>query len=541
MSKSLKFDALTNPYPGIRNPIYAKNAMVATSQPLAANAGLDVLKKGGNAVDAAVATAAALTVVEPCSNGIGGDAFAIVWMKGEMHGLNASGPSPASLTIENVKKNGHEKIPVYGWTPVTVPGAPHAWASLIEKFGNLSLSEVLEPAILLAEGGFPVSPSVSYYWQKSYDRFKEKATGSEFEEWFKTFAPNGRGPKPGEVVRLPNHGATLREMGKSSGESFYRGALAKKITDASKAQGGYLETEDLAAFKPEWVKPISVNYRGFDVWEIPPNGQGIVALMALNTLKGYDLKEKETPESYHLQFEAMKRAFISGKHYVTEQSKMSVSVDDLLSEAYAQQQRDQITDVASNTEPDLVPAKGGTVYLATADAEGNMVSYIQSNYMGFGSGVVVPDTGIALQNRGFDFSLDENAANRLEGKKRSYHTIIPGFLTKENKAIGPFGVMGGYMQPQGHVQMITNTIDFHLNPQASLSAPRWQWTKDKTFLVEKDFPTWIAKNLADRGHDIKVELESGAFGRGQIIWRDHETGVLIGGTEDRCDGFIAHY
>jgi len=541
MSKGLKFDSLVNPYPRTRNPIYAKNGMVATSQPLAANAGLEILKRGGNAVDAAVATAAALTVVEPCSNGIGGDAFAIVWMKNEMHGLNASGPSPKSLTIENVKANGHDKIPINGWTPITVPGAPDAWASLIEKFGNLTLSEVLEPAINLAEEGFVVSPTVSYYWQKSYERFKEKTRGAPFDEWFKVFTPKGRAPKPGEVFFLPNHGETLRQIGQTNGRSFYEGKLARKIAKASNEQGGYISFDDLAAYKSEWVEPIKVNYRGYDVWEIPPNGQGIVALMALNTLNGYDIKERESLKTYHLQFEAMKRAFVSGKHYVTELSKMDVTTCDLLSETYAKQQRNKITGKASKIEPDLVPAKSGTVYLATADKDGNMVSYIQSNYTGFGSGVVVPDTGIALQNRAYDFSLDEKDANRLEGGKRSYHTIIPGFLTKDNKAIGPFGVMGGYMQPQGHVQMVMNTIDFHLNPQAALSAPRWQWVKDKTFIVEKDFPTSIAKQLSDVGHDIKIELESGAFGRGQIIWRAAETGVLIGGTEDRCDGFIAHY
>lgn len=541
MSKGLKLDSLVNPYPQTRNPMYAKNGMVATSQPLAANAGLDILKKGGNAVDAAVATAAALTVVEPCSNGIGGDAFAIVWMKNKMHGLNASGPTPKSLSIEKVRAKGHDKIPMYGWTPVTVPGVPSAWASLIEKFGNLCLAEVLEPAIKLAEEGFTVSPTVSYYWQRSYEKFKAHANDASFDEWFKTFTPEDRPPKPGEIFFLPNHGETLRQIGLTNGSSFYKGQLAKKIATASAKQNGYMSLDDLATFKPEWVKPIKVNYNGFDVWEIPPNGQGIVTLMALNILKGYDIKEKESPKTYHLQFEAMKRAFVSGKHYVTELSKMNVTTCDLLNETYAKQQRSKITDTASDVEPDLVPAKSGTVYLATADKDGNMVSYIQSNYTGFGSGIVVPDTGIALQNRGYAFSLNKNDANHLEGGKRSYHTIIPGFLTKDNKAIGPFGVMGGCMQPQGHVQVIMNTIDFHLNPQAALSAPRWQWIEDKTFMVEKNFPTWIAKQLSDAGHHIKVELESGHFGRGQIIWRDDETGVLVGGTEDRCDGFIAHY
>lgn len=541
MSKNLSFDSLVNPYPATRSPIYAKNGMVATSQPLAANAGLEILKKGGNAVDAAVATAAALTVVEPTGNGIGGDGFAIVWMKDQMYGLNASGPSPQSLTIENVKANGHEKIPVYGWTPVTVPGVPSAWASLVERFGNLTLEEVLTPAIDLAENGFPVSPSVSYFWAKAYNNFKTKATDSEFNEWFKTFAPNGRPPKAGEIFYMPNHAQTLREIARTNAESFYKGELAEKIAKDSFEHGGYINYQDLADYAPEWVDPIKVNYRGYDVWEIPPNGQGIVALMALNILKGYGFTEKESAQSYHLQFEAMKRAFSLGKQVITEQSKMPITVEELLSEEAAGKQRAEIGEIAGEVEPDLVPAKSGTVYLATADKDGNMVSYIQSNYMGFGSGVVVKDTGISLQNRGYDFSLNEDAANRLEPGKRSYHTIIPGFLTKDNQAIGPFGVMGGYMQPQAHVQVVMSTIDFHLNPQATLSAPRWQWTEGKSFMIEKEFPTSIAKQLADKGHQIKIELEAGHFGRGQIIWRDEKTGVFIGGTEDRCDGYIAHY
>jgi len=541
MTKTLDYYALNNPYAIAKAPIYAKNGMVATSQPLAANAGLEILKKGGNAVDAAVATAAALTVVEPTSNGIGGDAFAIVWMKDKMYGLNASGPSPKNLTIENVKASGKDKIDKFGWTPVTVPGAPSAWASLVEEFGNLSLEEVLEPAVQLAEEGFPVSPAVAFFWDKAYQNFKKEGQGKEFEEWFATFAPAGRAPRVGEVFYLQNHADTLREIGKTKAQSFYQGRLAQEIAQASKEQGGYLEYSDLAEYAPEWVEPIKVNYRGYDVWEIPPNGQGIVALMAMNVLNGYDIKEKESAETYHLQFEAMKRAFTSGKHYITEREKMSVKVEDLLSEEYANQQRAQIGVNAGDVEPDLVPARSGTVYLATADKDGNMVSYIQSNYMGFGSGVVVPGTGIGLQNRGYDFSLDVNAANKLEGGKRSYHTIIPGFLTKDNQAVGPFGVMGGYMQPQGHVQVLMNTIDFKLNPQAALSSPRWQWVKDKTFMVEKDFPTAIAKELAAKGHDIQIQLESGHFGRGQIIWKDNVNGVLVGGTEERCDGYVAHY
>jgi gamma-glutamyltranspeptidase/glutathione hydrolase len=314
--------------------------------------------------------------------------------------------------------------------------------------------------------------------------------------------------------------------------------LAEQIDQFSKQHGGFISAEDLAAYKPEWVQPIKVNYRGYDVWEIPPNGQGIVALMALNMLKGFDFNEKESVETYHKQIEAMKLAFADGKKYVTDPEKMSVTAEQLLSEEFATARRSLIGETAITPEPGTPPS-GGTVYLATADGEGNMVSFIQSNYMGFGSGVVVPGTGISLQNRGHDFSLDPSHENALEPGKKTYHTIIPGFLTKDNEAVGPFGVMGGYMQPQGHAQVIMNTIDFHLNPQAALDAPRWQWMEEKKVMVEPSFPNHIAQALARKGHAIQVALDGGAFGRGQIIWRNSETGVLVGGTESRTDGSIA--
>jgi gamma-glutamyltranspeptidase / glutathione hydrolase len=536
--QSITYNALNNPYSSQRMTVYAKKGMVATSQPLAAQAGLDILKKGGNAVDAAIATAACLTVVEPTSNGIGGDAFALVWTKGKLHGLNASGPAPKGISIEEVKKAGHDKMPKFGWFPVTVPGAPAAWAELSSRFGKLSLKEVLQPAISYAEDGYPLTPILGKYWKRAYETYKRELKGAAFESWFQTFAPDGRAPEVGEVWRSPDHAQTLRDIAETNAESFYRGALAQKIGEASESQGGFLRSEDLASFYPEWVEPIKVNYRGYDVWEIPPNGQGIVALMALNTLKGFDFTEKESAETYHKQIEAIKLAFMDAKKYVTDRSRMSVTVEGLLSEAYAKKRRELIEAEALQPEPG-VPPSGGTVYLATADDEGNMVSFIQSNYMGFGSGVVVPGTGIGLQNRGHDFSLDPDHDNALEPGKKTYHTIIPGFLTKDGEAVGPFGVMGGYMQPQGHVQVVMNTVDFHLNPQSALDAPRWQWMEDKKVLVERSLPAHIADELARRGHDVQVALDSGNFGRGQIIWRDPETGVLAGGTEGRTDGTIA--
>jgi gamma-glutamyltranspeptidase/glutathione hydrolase len=533
-------DYLSHPYSSQRVTTIARKGMVATSQPLAAQAGLDILKKGGNAIDAAIATAATLTVVEPTSNGIGGDAFALVWVKGELHGLNSSGPAPKSISIDAVKERGHESMPKFGLIPVTVPGVPAAWAELSKRFGKLPLTEVLKPAIEYAENGFPLSPILGKYWGYAYKAYKKLAKGEEFNHWFETFAPNGRAPKIGEMWSSPGHASTLREIAETNGESFYRGNLAKKISEFSKQHNGFLSEEDLAEYQPEWVKPISVNYRGYDVWEIPPNGQGLVTLLALNTLKEYNFSERDNLDTLHKQFEAMKLAFADGKKYITDPKKMSVTVQDLLSDSFAAERRALIGEEALTPTPGT-PSKGGTVYLATADDEGNMVSFIQSNYMGFGSGVVVPGTGISLQNRGHDFSLDPTHDNALEPGKRTYHTIIPGFLTKGDVPVGPFGVMGGYMQPQGHLQVVMNTVDFGLNPQAALDAPRWQWMEDKKIQVEPNFPLHLAQALARKGHQIEVALDTGGFGRGQIIWRDPETGVLTGGTESRTDGSIASY
>jgi len=522
-----------------RNMQTARKGMVATSQPLAAQAGLSVLQKGGNAIDAAIATAACLTVVEPTSNGIGSDAFALVWADGKLHGLNSSGPAPEGISIETVKAQGHTEMPAMGLLPVTVPGAPAAWAELNKRFGKLPLTECLAPAIDYARHGYPLSPTLGRGWAAAFASYKARCTGPEFAHWFETFAPEGRAPKIGEMWASPAHAATLDEIAATQAESFYRGNIAKKISEFFEKHGGFLRETDLAAFAPQWVDPISANYRGYDVWEIPPNGQGLVALIALNIMKGYPAPStRDDINAYHKQFEAMKLAFTCGKAVITDPAHMQIPVKDLLCDSFANQLRDQIGHTAA--EPvEIIPSKGGTVYLATADGEGNMVSFIQSNYMGFGSGIVIPGTGIAMQNRGADFKLDETHANALKGGKRTYHTIIPGFLTKDGMPVGPFGVMGGYMQPQGHMQVVMNMIDFELNPQAALDAPRWQWTQGKNFEVEHHFPRHIAQGLAALGHKISVPLESGSFGRGQIILRDPESGVLMGGTESRADGAIA--
>jgi len=512
--------------------------MVATSQPLAAQAGLEIIKKGGNAIDAAIATAACLTVVEPTSNGIGSDAFALIWTKGQLHGLNSSGPAPKSISIETLKQAGIEEMPKFGFTPVTVPGAPGAWAECNRRFGRLPLAEVLKPAINYARYGYPLSPTLAKYWNLAFRGYSQNLKGEEFKHWFETFAPGGKAPQAGEMWKSEDHARTLEEIAESAAQSFYRGSLAEKIDLFSRQYGGYIRAEDLADFLPQWVEPIKVNYRGYDVWEIPPNGQGLVALMALNILKGFEFNTREADMTFHRQIEAIKLAFADGHSYITDPKNMSVGIEQLLSEEYARERREKIGYTAIMPEPGI-PPKGGTVYLATADGEGNMVSYIQSNYMGFGSGLVVPGTGIALQNRGHNFSMNPEHDNALAPGKRTFHTIIPGFMTKDNRPVGPFGVMGGFMQPQGHLQVVMNTVDFGLNPQAALDAPRWQWLQDKTIALEHNFNQPIAAQLARRGHHIQVALDSGSFGRGQIIWRDPETGVLSGGTEARADGHIA--
>lgn len=533
----MNFNSQFYSYPSRRNVVYAKKGMVATGQPMAAQAGLEILRKGGNAIDAAIATAATLTVVEPTSNGIGGDSFALVWVKDKLYGMNSSGRSPKSISIESLKERGITEIPKYGFIPVTVPGAPAGWAALSRRFGKLPLTEVLTPAIRYAEEGFVLTPNVAKLWNSAYKLFKANFKGEEFDNWFKTFAPNGRAPKEGEVWKSPDHARTLRLIAETNAEAFYKGELAEKIDEFSRKYNGYIRKEDLAEFETEWVEPINVSYRGYNVWEIPPNGHGIVALMALNILKGFEFSARDTVDTLHKQIEAMKLAFVDGQKYVADPKSMSITVEQLLSEEYAAKRRSLIGTEAIKPEPGE-PASGGTVYMATADEEGNMVSFIQSNYMGFGSGLVVPETGIALHNRGHNFTLQEGHDNALAGGKKPYHTIIPGFLTKDGKAVGPFGVMGGFMQPQGHLQVIMNTIDFHMNPQDSLDAFRWQWVGGKKIQIEPGFPNHLALQLARMGHEIEPLLDTTTMGRGEIIWRD-ENGVLCGGTEPRTDGQIA--
>ncbi|HLO01585.1 MAG TPA: gamma-glutamyltransferase family protein [Symbiobacteriaceae bacterium] len=531
----MPFDPHFHPYPSPRPPVYADRGMVATGHPLAAQAGLRILQAGGNAIDAAVATAAALTVVEPTANGIGGDVFALVWTGGKLHGLNGSGPSPALLTPEAVA--GLEKMPTYGWLPVTVPGAPASWAALVKRFGRLPLTQVLAPAIELAERGHPIAPMVAWGFERANRIFRERLKGAEFQHWFDLFIQDGKVPKAGDRWVSKPHADTLRQIAETDADSFYRGALAQQIDQFSRETGGLLRAEDLAAFQPEWVEPIKVDYRGYQVWEIPPNGQGIVTLMALQMLEGFDFPAREDVQAYHRAIEAIKIAFADAHAQVTDPNHMAYTSAELLNPAYVAQRRELIGAQAIDPQAGE-PPKGGTIYLATADDEGNMVSFIQSNYMGFGSGLVVPGTGITLQNRGHGFTLAEGHPNQVAPRKRPFHTIIPGFLTKGAEPIGPFGVMGGFMQPQGHLQVVQSLVDFGLNPQAALDAPRWQWLEGKKVSFESSVPRHIVEALARLGHQVEWATSSTSFGRGQIIYR-LPNGTLVGGTEHRTDGQIA--
>ncbi|GHV62154.1 gamma-glutamyltransferase [Spirochaetia bacterium] len=540
----MNFDPHYFPYPSKRQVTYARRGLVAASQPLAAQIGLDVMKKGGNAFDAIAASAAAMTALEPCSNGIGGDAFAILWSAKEkkLIGLNSSGPAPALLSEENIRSRFFNAMPQFGSEPVTVPGIPAAWAAISSTYGKLSLAKTLEGAAKLAEEGFPVAPVTARNWagsRKLYERERlAHRNGKIFDGWFETFAPGGKTPAPGDLVPLRAHAQTLREIGRTNAESFYRGDIAQDIDRYMKKTNGFLRGEDLAQFYPEWVEPIGVNYRGYDIWEIPPNGQGMVALMALNILENFDFPfGKDHPDTLHRQIEALKLAFADGHAYIGDQKKLEVNVAGLLSKEYAKKRSALITENALEPLPGS-PDKSGTVYLCTADEEGNMVSYIQSNYMGFGSGLVLSERGIAFQNRGFGFNLDRNSVKYVMPGKRPFHTIIPGFITRNGEPVGPFGIMGGAMQPQAHLQVVSNLIDFNLNPQAALDAPRWQWVQGRELHFETGIPHHTAAALARRGHDIRYEHSEAEFGRGQII-RRMPNGVYAAGTEMRTDGYIA--
>lgn len=533
----MNFDASVYPYGSHREVVYGRRGMVCTSQTLASQAGLDMLKKGGNAIDAAVATAICLTVLEPTSNGLGSDAFALIWTQGKLHGINGSGWSPAGLTRDELLKRGYDQVPLRGWEPVMVPGAPATWAEVHRRFGRLPFEDLFEPAIAYARDGYAVMPNLAAMLADSAKSFVTYKGKKLFQELFDTFFPHGRAPKAGDILKLPDLAKSLELLRDSHCQALYDGELADAIDAWSRETGGLIRKDDLAVYRPQWVDPIHTSYRGYDVWEMPPNGHGLVVLMALDIASGFTFSKRDEAEALHRQIEAMKLAFCDGKQYIADPCFMKTSVDEWLSPEYADRRRALIADEALLPEPIDVNC-GGTVYLCSADGKGNMVSFIQSNYNGFGSGIVVPGHGISLSDRGHNFSMDLASANCVGPRKKSYHTIIPGFLTKNGSPVGPFGVMGAFMQPQGQFQVLLNTIDYHLNPQAALDAPRWQWVGGKTIEMERAFSTAVVEELRRRGHDVVVKDDIQTYGRGQIIWRD-EQGTLIGGTEPRADGGVA--
>jgi len=538
------------PFMSRRRALFAKRGIVGSTHPVASEAGLYTLRQGGNAVDAAIAMATTLAVVEPNANGIGGDNFAIVWFNGKMYGLNSSGPAPKALNIDALEHKGFDRMPEYGWESVTVPGAPAGWKALSDRFGKLPFNKLFEPAVDAAENGVALTGDVGPSIQKAADIYTGALGAELVKPFLDTFVTGEQYDKKtssyhgiGDVYRLPDHAKTLLLIAETGAESFYRGEICDALIAFSKKTGGYFEPDDLAEFKPQWVEPISVNYRGYDVWEIPPNGQGLCALIALNIIKGFEFSPDSfgTSRTLHLQFEAMKLAFSDAAKFIADPGYMEFTIKDLLSEAYASERRKLILETALEPFPGT-PQKGGTVYFAAADGDGNMVSMIQSNYSGFGSGLVVPGRGVALHNRAANFSFEKDHVNALAGGKRPYHTIIPGFLTKNGLPVGPFGVMGGFMQPQGHLQVVMNTVDFQMNPQSALDAPRFCWKQGKNIDVENSFDLKVIDALAKKEHLLTLvnPSVSNPFGRGQIIWKT-ETDTYCGGTEPRGDGCMYGY
>lgn len=518
------------PYAWPRKPVLAAN-VVCTSQPLAAQAGLRMLAEGGNAVDAAIATAIALTVVEPVSNGIGSDAFAMVWDGTRLHGLNASGRSPAAWTPEYFGGGG---VPALGWNSVTVPGAVSAWTELHATFGKLPFEALFRPAISYGRNGFLLSPTVARQWGAQAPLFLDQPGFAE------TFLPLGRAPRPGELCRLPDHAATLERIAATNGEEFYRGDLAAALEAHSLANGGAMRADDLAAHRADWVGTIDTTYRGYTVHEMPPNGQGIVALIALGILEQFDMSAMpaDSADSVHLQIEAVKLAFADAQAYVADIDHMALRPERLLDKGYLCR-RAALIDPRHAKPASAGTPGGGTVYLTAADDAGVMVSMIQSNYMGFGSGVVVPGTGISLQNRGTYFSPDRRHPNAIGPNKRPYHTIIPGFVTKDGAPVMSYGVMGGTMQPQGHVQVLVRIADHGQNPQAACDGPRFRWVQGMQVSCEKGFPRTTLDELARRGHEIVTVDDYNEFGSCQAIWRLDEGYFAV--SDPRRDGQAAGF
>lgn len=558
LSTQAQPDRVTGEPFATRSEVIAPNGMVATSQPLAAQVGLNVLRNGGNAIDAAIATNAALGLMEPTGSGIGGDLFAIVWSAEDqkLYGLNASGRSPMGLSYDQMKKEIEKRdsngIPAYGMLPISVPGAVDGWFELHNKLGSMPMKDLLAPSIEYAREGFPVSELIAYYWDIGA-RIHNDRVGAFKEE----MTNNGEAPEKGEMMTRPELANTYEILANKGRDAFYEGEIAEKIDKFMRENGGYLRKKDFEQHSSTWVEPVSVNYRGYDVYELPPNGQGIAALQMLQILEEYDLSSMGygSKEALHVMTEAKKLAFEDRAKFYADPAFEDVPVQKLISKEYAKKRMEQIGEyAASNIKPGMSKLEDGdTIYLTTADSEGNMVSLIQSNYRGMGSGVVVPDLGFVFQDRGELFSMDPDHANVYEPGKRPFHTIIPAFVMKDGKPFMSFGVMGGGMQPQGHVQILTNMIDFGMNLQEAGDAARWRHTGSTqptddadeylqdsgTLSLESGYDYEAVRGLMMQGHDVAYDV--GGYGGYQAIMWDPEEGVYYGASESRKDGHAEGY
>ena len=519
-----------SPFSSRRSPVFAR-ALVATSQPLAAQAGLRMLQRGGSAVDAALAAAMVLPVVEPTGNGLGSDNFALLWSEGELHGLNASGRSPAAWTPDYFA--GQTEMPMSGADSITVPGAVGGWRALWERFGKLPWPDLFEPAIEIARRGFGVSPVIAGEWARSAERFGERP------DWAAAFAPHGQTPRAGELFQCEAMARTLETIARDKGESFYHGELAAQIAAHVQSEGGALTADDLAANKPEWVTPLAQDFAGYTLHELPPNGQGLVAQLLLGALEPTPFREADEATALHLAIECAKAAVADGLEYIAEPEAMNATPAQLLAPQRLAERAAQIS-ASQNAAPmrEIVgsPARDlDTVLITAADENGQMVTLIQSNYRGFGSGLVVPDTGISLGSRGTGFSLTPDHPNCVAPRKRPFHTIIPGFLTRDGAPVAAFGVMGGPMQPQGHAQMLLRTLIEGHDPQAAIDAPRWFVDDDGNVALERGWPDEIAQSLRARGHIVETDAPTGTFGGAQMIWKGDD-GIYAGGSESRKDG-----
>jgi gamma-glutamyltranspeptidase/glutathione hydrolase len=541
-------DRITGLNHATRSEVIAQNGMACTSHPLATQIAIDILKQDGSAIDAAIAANAALGLMEPTGCGIGGDLFAIVWdaETQQLYGLNGSGRSPQSLTISYFQEHNLDKIPSYGPLPVSVPGCVDAWFELHQRFGKLKMETLLTPAIRYAEDGFPLSELIAYYWQRSVTLHEKYPNVTD------TYTTNGVAPAKGDIFKNPYLAKTYRQLAKKGRDYFYKGEAANTITSFIREQGGFLSPEDLATHRSQWIEPVSVNYRGYDIWELPPNGQGIAALQMLNIIEGYPFNRDEFGSARHLHIvtEAKKLAFEDRAKYYADADFQTIPVDKLLSDNYAEERRAHIDESKAGQYAAGAISNGETIYLTVADKWGNMVSLIQSNYRGMGSGMVPPKLGFMLQNRGELFSLNPNDANALEPGKRPFHTIIPAFVTQNGQPVMSFGVMGGDFQPQGHVQIIMNIIDFGMNIQEAGDAPRFSHTGSSEptgtrasgkgqITIETGFSPSTILELNRMGHNIGYD--PGSYGGYQAIWFDQKRGIYIGASESRKDGMAAGY